>query len=203
MKTLTLILLTMFFGAVFTTADKTGYQVGDYAMDFKLKNVDGEMVSLSDYSEAKGFILAFTCNTCPYAVLYEQRIIDLHESFASKGFPVIAINPNDPIKQPGDSFEEMKTRATDKNYPFPYLVDDTQEITRSYGATNTPHMYVLKNVNDKYQVMYIGAIDNNPKEPENVTKTYIVDAINAVLNKKDVPVKATKAIGCTIKWKSA
>ncbi len=202
MKTLTLILLSMFFGTVFNTSDKTGYEVGDYAMDFKLKNVDGEMVSLSDYSDAKGFIITFTCNTCPYAVLYEQRIIDLHESFAAKGFPVIAINPNDPVKQPGDSFEEMKSRAAEKKYPFPYLVDDSQEITRTYGATNTPHMYVLKKDNDKYQVVYIGAIDNNPKEPEKVTKTYIEDAINAVLNNKEVPVKQSKAIGCTIKWKS-
>lgn len=203
MRTFLIILLSLLLGTAFHTVDKSGYHVGDVAMDFNLKNVDGNTVSMNDYPEAKGFIIAFTCNTCPIAQLYEQRIIELHKQFAPRGYPVIAINPNDPIKQPGDSFEEMKARAVEKNYPFPYLVDESQEITTSYGATNTPHMYVLQKEGTRYTVKYIGAIDNNPKEPENASKKYIYNALNALLEGKEVPVNETKAVGCGIKWKSA
>jgi len=196
------LILTTLLVATFGHAERSGYQVGDIATDFSLRNVDGQWISMKDYTEARGFIIAFTCNTCPFAKLYEQRIIDLHNTYAPKGYPVIAINPNDPVKQPGDSFEEMKVRATEMNYPFPYLVDDTQEITSAYGATNTPHMYVLKKEDGKYVVKYIGAIDNNPKEPENATKKYIRDAVDALMDGEAVPVQKTKAIGCTIKWKS-
>ncbi len=188
---------------VFSAGDGSGFEVGDAAVDFKLKNVDGKYISLSDYPDANGFIIAFTCNTCPYAKFYEQRIIDLHNKYAPLGYPVIAVNPNDPVKQPGDSFEEMKKLAKKKNYPFPYLMDETQETTKAYGATNTPHMYVLQKQSGQYIVKYIGAIDNNPKEPENVSKAYLEDAIDALLKGDEVPEKKTKAIGCSIKWKSA
>jgi len=203
MRTFITFVLVLFIMTAFDTKEKSGYQVGDNATDFNLKNVDGKKVSLSDYPEAKGFIIAFTCNTCPFSVLYEQRIIDLHNEFSPQGFPVIAINPNDPVKQPGDSFDKMKSRAKEKNYPFPYLVDETQEITLAYGATNTPHMYVLKKEDGKYKVMYIGAIDNNPKEPENASNKYVQDALKALINGNEVPEKSTKAVGCSIKWKSA
>jgi len=203
MRTFVIIILTLFLATAFKSVEKSGYQLGDIATDFNLKNVDGKWVSMEDYPEAKGFIIAFTCNTCPFAKLYEQRIIDLHTEYASKGYPVIAINPNDPVKQPGDSFEEMKARAEDKNYPFPYLVDETQEIAKAYGATNTPHMYILRKESGKLRVNYIGAIDNNPREPKNVTKKYIREALNALLDGHEVPIKETKAIGCGIKWKSA
>ena len=125
---------------------------GDYAKDFELPNVDGKMVSLSDYGDAKGFIVVFTCNTCPYAKAYESRIIDLDKKYADKGFPVIAVNPNDISKQPGDSMDEMKKRASSKGYSFPYLRDDSQEVAKAFGATKTPHVYVLnKEATDKYK----------------------------------------------------
>ena len=97
-----------------SNANAVGYEIGDMAKDFSLKNVDGKMVSLSSYKDAKGVIVVFTCNHCPYAKLYEQRIIDLHKKYASQGYPVIAINPNDPVKQPDDSFENMQKRAKEK-----------------------------------------------------------------------------------------
>ena len=178
-----------------------GYQVGDYARDFKLKNVDGKMVSMADFKDAKGFIIAFTCNTCPYAILYESRIINLHNRYISKGYQLIAINPNDAGIQPGDSYENMQRRARDKNYPFPYLVDETQEIARDYGATNTPHLYILKRTGDKYQVMYIGTIDNNPKNPGEATRHYVDEAMSQILDGQPVSEPVTKAIGCGIKWK--
>ncbi len=181
-----------------------GYEVGDYAMDFSLKNVDGKMVSLADYKNAKGFMVIFTCNTCPYAKAYEQRIIDLDKKFSAKGFPVIAINPNDVNQSSGDSMSEMVKRSNEKNYPFPYLRDDVQEVTAAYGASKTPHVFVLnKEAAGKYKVEYIGAIDDSPREASDVSERYVEDAVNALLSGNKPEVKGKRAIGCTIKWKDA
>lgn len=178
-----------------------GYGVGDLARDFNLKNIDGQMVSLSDYENAKGFVVVFTCNTCPYAKAYESRIIDLDKKYAAKGFPVIAINPNDVSQQPGDSMEEMVLRAESKGYTFPYLRDDAQTVTKAYGATKTPHVYVLnKESNDKLRVSYIGAIDDSPREPADVKVKYVEDAIEALLVGDKPTVTEKRAIGCSIKW---
>lgn len=180
-----------------------GYGVGDYAKDFKLENIDGKTVSLSDYNNAKGFIVVFTCNTCPYANAYESRIMDLDKKYASKGFPVIAINPNDISQQPKDSMAEMKKRANDKGYTFPYVRDDSQEVAKAFGATKTPHVYVLnKEAAGKFKVEFIGAIDDSPNDPSDVSETYVEDAINAVLSGNKPKVTEKRAIGCTIKWKS-
>ncbi len=176
-----------------------GYEVGDIARDFRLKNVDGKMVSLANYENAKGYIVVFTCNTCPYSVMYEDRIIELHNKFAGKGYPVIAINPNDEVKQPGDSYDKMVVRAKEKGFKFPYVQDKTQEITKAYGATNTPHIYVL---NKDRKVVYIGSIDNNARSASSADKFYVEDAIKALESKKTPEVSKTKAIGCTIKWAS-
>ena len=178
-----------------------GYSVGDTAIDFRLKNIDGTKVSLSDYREAKGFIVIFTCNTCPYSRFYEDRINALDGKYAPAGYPVIAINPNDPQRQPGDSFEHMKRRAKEKRFTFPYLVDETQAITAAYGATATPHVYVLQKKNELLKVAYIGAIDNNYREPGAVTKKYVEQAVNRLLDGKEVVEPFTKAIGCSIKWR--
>jgi len=178
---------------------KSGYEVGDKARDFSLKNVDGTMISMDSFEEAKGFMIIFTCNTCPYSVAYEDRIIALHEKYADQGIPVIAINPNDDEKSPRDSYKKMIVRAEEKGFPFPYVYDETQKITKAYGATNTPHVYVL---DADRTVKYIGAIDNNTKSAEDADKKYVEDAVDAVLNGTEVPEKKTKAIGCTIKWAS-
>lgn len=183
---------------------QSGYKVGDTAMDFKLKNYDGRMVSMADYRDAKGYIVIFNCNTCPYSKAYDSRIIALNKKYASKGFPVLTINPNDPDLSPGDSFDEMKKQAKRNKYDFPYLVDETQDVARAYGATNTPHVYVLDKVsNEKLKVVYIGAIDDNSRNAETVTKKYVEDAIGALMQSKNVPVTQTKAIGCTIKWRNS
>ncbi len=178
-----------------------GYEIGDKASDFKLKNVDGNYISLSDYPEAEGVVVVFTCNHCPYAQAWEQRIIDLHNDYAKKGYPVIAINPNDESIVPGDSYENMVKRAKEKNYPFPYLKDDEQEVYPKYGATHTPHFYLLDKKNDDFFVKYIGAIDNNYKDASAVTETYLRDAIDAVIDGKKPDPQTTKALGCTIKKK--
>ncbi|MEQ9442670.1 MAG: thioredoxin family protein [Cyclobacteriaceae bacterium] len=205
MKTLSLTtVLTLLIGLGSFTLPPTGYEVGDYATNFNLKNVDGEMVSLSDYEEAKGFIVVFTCNECPYAKLYQDRINQLNKDYAHQGFPVVAINPNDPGRSPADSYENMQARAEEKDYTFPYLMDETQEITREYGATNTPHVYVLaKEAADKFRVAYIGTIDNNYTDAEKADTHYVQDAVDALLNNEEVPLTKTKAIGCGIKWSNA
>jgi peroxiredoxin len=180
-----------------------GLKVGDKAMDFSLKNVDGKMVSLADNKEVKGYILVFTCNTCPYSVAYEDRIIELHQEYASKGYPVVAVQPNDAQRSPGDSFSKMQQRAKEKGFPFPYLIDETQEVTRTYGATNTPHVYVLnRESGDNFVIEYIGAIDNNSRNAAAADQHYVQDALNSLVKGNSVQNTKTKAIGCTIKWAS-
>ena len=180
-----------------------GLKVGDQAADFNLKNVDGKMVSLNSNKDAKGYILIFTCNTCPYSVAYEDRIIELHQSYAPKGFPVLAIQPNDVKRSPGDSFQKMKKRAQDKGFNFPYLIDESQEVTRTYGATNTPHVYVLNRTStDAFTIEYIGAIDNNSRNASAANLHYVQDAVDSLLEGHNIETTKTKAIGCTIKWAS-
>lgn len=176
-----------------------GYKPGDVATDFKLKNVDGKFVSLADYSKAKGYIVVFTCNHCPYAVAYEDRIIALDKKYASKGYPVIAINPNDPAAQPKDSYQAMQVRAKEKAFSFPYLFDDGQKIYPQYGATKTPHVFVLNKEKGKNVVRYIGAIDNNYADAADVSERYVEAAVDALLAGKEVKQTTTAAIGCSIK----
>ncbi len=176
---------------------KMGYEIGDTASDFKLKNTDGRMVSMADYKNARGFIIIFDSNTCPYSKAYNQRIIALNDKYVSKGFPVITINANDGN---GDSFDEMVRVAKKKNYQFPYLIDETQRVAHNYGASNTPHVFVLTK---ELKVAYIGTIDDNPRNAEAVTIHYVEDAVDALMANKSVPVSKTKAIGCGIKWKDA
>jgi len=178
-----------------------GYDIGDKAMNFRLKNVDGSYVSLSDYQDEKGAIVIFTCNHCPYAQAWEERIIQIDNQFDPKGYPVVAIQPNDPELAPGDSFDNMKKRASQKNYPFPYLMDETQEVYRTYGATATPHVYVLENEGKDFIVRYIGTIDDNYKDADKVEKKYLASAVKALLNGKTPEPQKTKAIGCSIKDK--
>lgn len=185
-----------------TAAVAQGYKVGDIAADFKLKNIDGKLKGLTDIS-AKGYIVVFTCNHCPYAQAYEQRIIDLDKKCASLGYPVVAINPNDPKLVEEDSFENMKKRAKDKGYTFPYLIDETHATTDAYGATRTPHVFVLQKTDKGNTVEYIGAIDDNTEDAAAVKNKYVEDAVNALLKGEKPAVVSTKAIGCTIKWKKS
>lgn len=178
-----------------------GYKVGDKASDFRLKNTDGNYVSLSDYKDAKGFVVIFTCNHCPFAKAYQDRIIQLDKDYKTKGYPVIAINPNDPELVPDDSYDNMVIRAKEKGYTFPYLLDEKQEVYRKYGARHTPHAFLLvKNGND-YIIKYIGSIDDNYQDATKVTQPYLANAIDNVIQGKDPDPSETKAIGCSIKDK--
>lgn len=177
------------------------YGIGDAAADFLLPGVDGRKVSLADFTDAKGFIVIFTCNTCPYAKAYEDRIIALDKKYKEKGFPVIAINPTDPAMQPKDNLEAMKARAKEKGFTFPYLQDEGQKVYPQYGATRTPHVFVLKKEKDKHIVKYIGAIDNNYEDAARVSDRYVEEAVDNLLTGGEVVRSKTVAIGCTIKPK--
>jgi peroxiredoxin len=202
MKNILFVCIGLFFTV--GTISAQGYKVGDVARDFSLKNVDGKYVSLKDYgNDASGFIITFTCNHCPYSKAYEDRIIALDKKFAGLGYPVIAINPNDPADYPEDSFDNMVQRAKEKNYTFPYLIDETQEIARTYGATRTPHMYVVQKTGKGLEVVYIGAIDDNTQNPEAAKNKYVEAAIEAIIKGQKPAVSFTKAIGCSIKWKKS
>ncbi|AMM51232.1 redoxin [Rufibacter sp. DG15C] len=180
-----------------------GYQIGDIAADFKLKNVNGQLMSLKDQKNAKGYVVTFTCNTCPFAKLYEDRLIQLHQKYAPLGYPVVAINPNDVKASPGDSFVKMQERAKDKKFPFVYLYDETQEVAKRFGATRTPHLYILQKTDQgQLKVAYIGALDNNSGDPGKVTERYAEAALNNLLANQAVAQTFTKAIGCTIKWRA-
>ena len=200
MKKLTLLLIASLFYVIGSTQ---GYSVGDKAIDFDLKNVDGKMISLEDYKDAKGFIIVFTCNTCPYAVAYEDRLIELNKKYEKKGFPVIAINPNDPEVQPKDTYELMVHKAKDKSFNFPYLYDQGRKVSAVYGATKTPHIYLLSKKAKKFAVEYIGAIDDNYEDASSVKKAYLAEAIDALLAGKKPAVTETKAIGCSVKKKKS
>lgn len=198
------LVLLLIFGASFAMGISVakedlvsdGYEIGDVASDFSLKNVDGKMVSLSDYANAKGFLVIFTCNTCPYAKAYEDRIIALDHKYKSRGVPVIAINPN---SKSGDGFAEMKERAKEKGFTYPYLYDEGQKVYPQYGATRTPHVFLLEKTAKGNVVRYIGAIDDNYQDASQVGEKFVENAVDAMLAGKEIDPSTTKAIGCGIK----
>lgn len=197
-----LVMAACMFVLVAASPVRVGYEVGDTVADFKLKNTNGKMVALSDYKDAKGVIVIFDCNTCPYSKAYNDRILALGKKYASKGVPMVLVQSNDPTISEGDSYEKMIEYAEKHGYDFPYLFDETQNVAKAFGATNTPHAFVLKKEGTTFKVAYIGAIDDNARDASAVTKRYVEDAVDAVLGNRAVPATKTKAIGCTIKWKN-
>jgi peroxiredoxin len=197
MKRFSLAIVLLFLGVGIVLAG--GYKVGDKAMDFKLENIDGKYVSLSDYPDAKGFVVIFTCNGCPYAKAYQERIIEIDKKYKTRGYPVIAINPNNTDVKPEDDLTGMKNRAKEKGYTFPYLKDARYEVYKEYGATRTPHVYLLTRKGSDFMVSYIGAIDDNYQDASAVKEAYLANALDAVIAGKKPDPSFTKAIGCTIK----
>lgn len=176
--------------------------VGSQAPNFSLKNVDGATVSLSDYASEKGVMVIFSCNPCPYVKAYEDRMIALHNEFAPQGYPVVFINPNDDVQQPEDSMDKMRERASEKNYPFPYLKDEDQQVYQTYGATRTPEIFLLKNEGGSFVVAYTGTVDDNYKDALAVEEAYASNAVKALLAGKNPDPATTVAIGCGIKKKN-
>ena len=211
MKFLLAITISLMFGNMVqteypNTKDATpidGVKIGEKAPFFNLKNIDGEMYSFDNIVDAKGnkpkgYIIIFTCNTCPVAKANESRIIDLHAKYSPQGYPVVAIQPNDVVRKPGDNFEAMQKNAKEKGFEFLYLIDNKQEIYPQYGATKTPEVYLA----DENQIVrYHGAIDDSARDAENVEVKYLENAIEALKAGDKPEVEETKAIGCGIKGK--
>lgn len=171
------------------------YEMGSKVSNFSMKSVDGKTYSLSDYDNKKAVVVIFTTNHCPYAKLYEDRIIAIQSKYAGQGVQVIAINPNDASIMPEDSFEEMIKRSNEKGFNFPYL-HDTEKVFADFGAKRTPEVFLLDS-NDT--IVYHGAIDDNARDEESVDDKYLENAIDALLSGKEINPKDTKAIGCSIK----
>lgn len=193
------ILFTAFSSFAVYQKSNSGYKVGDVVDDFSLLDVTDKKVALKDFPKAKGFILIFTCNHCPFSIAYEDRIIALDKKYKKLGYPVIAINPNNPEKQPADSFDLMKTRAKEKGFTFPYLFDKGQEVSDKFWATRTPEVYILQKTDKGNVIQYTGAIDDNHEDATAVKKKYVEDALEALLQNKKINVTQTKAIGCSVK----
>jgi peroxiredoxin len=200
-KLFLLLLVIVHFSENSLADDRKAYQVGDTIMEFKLKNIDGKFKALNDYKSEKGIILIFTCNHCPFSVAYEDRIIALHKKYSGLGFPVVAINPNDDKAYPLDSYENMIERAQEKGFTFDYLHDETQEVAKTFGATNTPHVFIVSNQQSYFKVEYIGAIDDNSYEPQSVKHRHVENAVDQLNKNIPITVTKTKALGCSIKWK--
>ena len=200
MKHLALLLLTAI--CVSASGQINTITPGTNAPTFNLPAVDGKEVSFASFPQAKGYIVVFTCNTCPVSKAYEERIIALHKKYAPLGYPVLAINPNDPAVVAGDSFEAMKQRAKSKNYPFPYLFDKDQEVTNAYGAKVTPHVFLVQHKNDQFMVVYTGAIDNDPDNGSD-KNAFLEQALKDLMEGNAPAMASTKAIGCSVKRKKS
>lgn len=173
----------------------------DNVKDFKLKNVDGSYVSLSNYPDAKGFIIVFTCNHCPFAKLYPARLNELNLKYKKLGIPLLAISSTDTIAYEEDTYVKMVEKSKNESFNFPYLYDGQQTVAKNFKAQKTPHAYVIWKEKGQWTIKYQGAIDDNGAEPEKVENNYIALAIEQLLNNKEVKIKETKSIGCQIRFR--
>jgi len=180
-------------------ADKNIMKTGQPAPDFRdLPGVDGKNHSLSDYASAKALVVFFSCNHCPYVQAYEDRLMQLQSDFETRGVRFVAINSNDALNYPDDSFDEMGKRARTRKFNFDYLRDESQAVAKAYGATHTPQIFVF---NDRRKLSYTGKVDDNHQDPSAVKRHYLRDVLSALVEGREPAEKETFAIGCTIKWK--
>src|SRR2546421_11147857 len=204
-----LCLLALATSSVSLFVDEDGpatLRIGASAPDFCLPGIDGETHCLKDYGASKVLVIAFTCNHCPTAQLYESRIKQLAADYRERGVALVAIQPNNPnavrldemgYTDVGDSFEEMKMRAAYRHFNFPYLYDgETQKVSQAYGPSATPHLFIF---DAERKLRYQGRVDNNPREPL-VTSRDARNAIDAILEDRPVPLAKTPSVGCSTKW---
>ncbi|MDP3149577.1 MAG: thioredoxin family protein [Ignavibacteria bacterium] len=174
-------------------------ELGDTMPDFFLPGIDGKNYDENDFGANPLLLIIFSCNHCPYVQAYEERIIKLQNNLLKDGLKIVAINANDSDKYSEDSFEEMKKRATEKEFNFIYLRDESQETAKAFGAAFTPELFLF---NAERKLIYTGKIDDNWREPEKVQTKYLQNAIEEFLRGEEISVPETYAIGCTIKWKA-
>jgi len=171
---------------------------GAKAISFTLQGTDDKTHSLSDYDDKVAIVIIFSCNHCPYVQAWIERLIDIQTDYEDKGVQLLAINANDAKKYPDDSFAKMKECTRNKGLNFVYLHDETRDIARAYGAERTPEVFLF----DQERVLqYHGAIDDNFREPKEVKRPYLRDALDSLLKQQTPPMVETRAVGCTIKWK--
>ncbi|MBX9850979.1 MAG: thioredoxin family protein [Cytophagaceae bacterium] len=176
------------------------YEVEDTIGNFSLPNaMDNAMVSLSDFANAKVVVIVFNSPGCAFSRIYDERLVNLSKEYKDKGVNFIFINPNNPSVSPDDNAEAMVKRAKEKGYHFPFLIDGDQKIATAFGATKTPEVFVLKNLNGAFVLKYKGAIDDNPQLASEVTAYYLKDAIVSVMNNSAVKISEKRATGCMIK----
>lgn len=173
-------------------------RIGSKGPDFDLPGVDGKRYSLSSFADKKAVVVIISCNHCPTVVAYEDRMIAIQRDYEEKGVALVAINPNDEVRYPADSFEQMGIRAKEKGFNFPYLRDETQEVARGYGATRTPEVFVL---DGNRRLVYHGRIDDNEHEPDRVVSHDLRKALDELLAGKPISTPETTPVGCTVKWK--
>ena len=173
-------------------------KLGSKLPDFNLPSTDGKNYSVDSFADKKALIVIFSCNHCPYVIAYEERMKQIQEDYSLKGVAIVAINSNDDKEYPDDSFENMKKRADEKNFNFPYLRDESQEIAKAFDATHTPEIFLF---DEKRELAFHGKIDDNWQEPEKAKSKYLREALDELLEGTEISVPETFTIGCTIKWK--
>ncbi len=168
------------------------------AINFELKGVDGKIYSLNDFHDKKYLAIIFSCNHCPYVVASEREFVDLQSSYADKGFQIVAINTNSPnTDYPADSFENMVKRSEEKRFNFPYLDDADQSISRKYGAGRTPEIFLY---NENRKLVYHGRINDNPRVQDKITRHDLKEALDELLDGKEITMSINNPMGCSIKW---
>jgi peroxiredoxin len=172
-------------------------EIGSKAPNFLLKSTDGRFYSLDDFSEARGLVIFFSCNHCPYVLGSDEVTRKTVEFFQPKGVKFVAINSNSPNTYSEDSFENMVIRMEEKRFPWLYLHDETQEIALAYGALKTPHFYVF---DSERKLVYTGRAVDSPRDPSKITVNDLENALSELLSGRKVSVPVTNPIGCNIKW---
>ena len=201
MKIRLLIVLLLFGCAGFKGKEESKSSIGKEIADFSLKNTDGSRLSLSSYKNARGFMVVFTCNHCPFAKLYTKRCNDLNKRFSKWNVPLIAINSMDTGMYEDERFELMQRKAKTERFNFPYLCDGSQNVGRQFGANHTPHAYILWKENQKWIIKYSGSIDDNGQHPENAIPL-LANAVNDLLSGRRISEPETASFGCRIYYRS-
>lgn len=195
-----LLLIAAFIVFASFKGSKRVSMIGKEVPAFRLNGIDGKQVSTAGYKNAKGFIIVFTCNHCPFAKLYTRRLNALNTKYKALGVPLLAVNAMDSLVYDDENAKGMRVWARSQHYNFPYLQDGTQEVAKSFNAAHTPQAFVIWDVNGKWVVRYSGAIDDNGQHPEKA-KPFVADAVNALLLGKEPPVTENLSFGCAIHYR--
>lgn len=195
------ILITVGYLSLFV-ANIAYAQTNKTVNEFSLKSANGKLFSFNEFPNAKGYIVVFTSNNCPFAKLYPKRLIALENKYSKLNIELIAIRSTDTTIMLNDCFEQMQKLALEEEFNFPYLADNTQEVAQNFGAQKTPHAFVIWKENNEWIIKYSGAIDDNGAEPTKVKHAYIEEAVDALLSNKEVEIKSTKSVGCAIHFQN-